>query len=181
MLCRDCITWIENGAVGNGSEHGHTLQDHLGGAIFINRYLAVGPNTVDLRDGSNPDLIKCLGQKGSAGANKSNGPTWVVHPRATFTLLCSARKYSLKHSGCFFLNISEKGGVLSATVQHKDSMICMAQLGQSQTTCFLSIYLVPDFVSRWKGRLYVRDVGLKQVSNRRFWFKMTVGLYLALN
>ena len=40
-------------------------------------YPAVGPNEVDvaLRDGSQPDLIKCSAQKGSEGANKSNSPT----------------------------------------------------------------------------------------------------------
>lgn len=34
-----------------------------------------------------------------------------------------------------------EGGVLGVTVQHNDSIICMAQLSQSQTTCLPSSYL----------------------------------------
>lgn len=42
-----------------------------------NGYPTVGPNKVDVgfSDGSNTDLLKCSGQKGSEGANKRNGPT----------------------------------------------------------------------------------------------------------
>lgn len=44
--------------------------------MHTNRYPTMGTNKVDvhLRDGSQVYLIKCLGEKGSEGANKSNGP-----------------------------------------------------------------------------------------------------------
>ena len=42
-------------------------------------------------------------------------------------------------------------------------------------------YLVTSLVSRWSGHLYVCNVDLRRVFNRRFWFEMPVGLYLALN
>ena len=41
----------------------------------------------------------------------------------------------------FLLEYLTEGGVLAVTVQHNDSVICMAQLSQSQTTCFPSSYL----------------------------------------
>jgi hypothetical protein len=44
--------------------------------IHTSRYPAVTTNKVDvdLRDGSQSDLIKCSGEKGSEGVSKNNGP-----------------------------------------------------------------------------------------------------------
>lgn len=71
------VTWLENGAVGRGLEHGQSFQGHLGGAIFTNRSPLVTPNKVNvgLSDGPHPDLFKCSGQKSNEVANQSNGPT----------------------------------------------------------------------------------------------------------
>lgn len=41
------------------------------------------------------------------------------------------------------LEYLREGGALAVAVQHNNSIICMAQLSQSQTTCFLSSNLLP--------------------------------------
>lgn len=109
----------------------------------------MGPNKVNagLKDGSHPDLINRSDQKGSKGTSKSTGLTTGGASQSHAHHVLPSNKTLNEVLRVLLLEYLREGRVLVVPVQHNDSIICMAQLSQSQTASFPSSYLLTNFVN----------------------------------
>lgn len=82
-------------------------------------------------DGAHSDLVKGTREEGSKGTAEDNVPVTTGQPNAhtTDVLLCDEALYVAIGEG--ILVGEGEGGVLSVTVQGKDSLVVLTQLDQS--------------------------------------------------